>query len=52
MELVAVTLPVEISLLLKKELQFPIKKEMFSTDSKNTLTYIKNEAKRLTNLRG
>ena len=51
MELVAVTLSVEISVLLKKELQIPIKKEMFWTDSKNTLAYIRNEAKRLINPR-
>ena len=51
MELVAVTLSVEISVLLKKELQIPIKKEMFWTDSKNTFAYIRNEAKRLINPR-
>ena len=46
MELVAATLSVKISLLLKKELQIPIKKEMFWTDSDVVLAYIRNEAKR------
>ena len=46
MELVAATLSVKISVLLKKELQIPIKKEMFWTDSEAVLAYIRNEAKR------
>ena len=46
MELVAATLSVKISVLLKKELQIPIKKEMFWTDSEVVLAYIRNEAKR------
>ena len=40
MGLVAVTLPVNISALFKKDLQIPIKKEMFWTDSKIGLVYI------------
>ena len=46
MELVAATLLVKISVLLKKELQIPIKKEIFWTDSEVVLAYIRNEAKR------
>ena len=46
MELVAATLSVKISVLLKKELQIPIKKEMFWTDSEAVLAYIRNETKR------
>ena len=44
-EFVAATLSVKISVLLKKELQIPIKKEMFWTDSEVVLAYIRNEAK-------
>ena len=46
MELVVATLSVKISVLLKKELQIRIKKEMFWTDSEVVLAYIRNEAKR------
>ena len=45
MELVAATLSVKISVLLKKELQISIKKEMFWTDSEVVLAFIRNEAK-------
>ena len=46
MELVAATLSVKISVLLKKELQIPIKKEMFWTVSEVVFAYVRNEAKR------
>ena len=46
MELVAATLSVKMSVLLKKELQIPIKKEIFWTNSELVLAYIRNEAKR------
>ena len=46
MELVAATLSVNISVLLKKELPIPIKKEIFWTDSEVVLAYIRNEVKR------
>ena len=46
MELVAATLLVKISVLLKKELQLPIKKGLFWADSEVVLAYIRNEAKR------
>ena len=45
MELAAATLSVKISVLLKKELQIPIKK-MFWTDSEVILAYIRNADKR------
>ena len=48
MELVAATLLVKISVLLKKELQLPVKKGLFWTDSEVLLAYIRNEAKRFT----
>ena len=44
--IVAATLSAKISVLLKKELQIPIKKEMFWTGSEVVLAYIRNEAKR------
>ena len=46
LEFVAATLSVKMSLLLKKELQIPIKKEMFWADREVVLAYIRNEAKR------
>ena len=46
MKLVAATLSVSISVLLKKELQISVKKEMFWTDSEVVLAYIGNETKR------
>ena len=46
MELVAETLPVKISALLKREVQMNCDKEIFWTDSKVTLGYIKNDSKK------
>ena len=45
MELVAATLSVKISALLKRELQMNCDKEIFWTDSEVTLGYIRNESK-------
>ena len=45
LELVAATLLVNISVMLGKELQFPDLKEMYLTDSKAVLGYIKNQSK-------
>ena len=45
MKLVATTISVKISVLLKKELQIPIKKEIFWTDSEVVLVHNRNEAK-------
>ena len=47
MELVAATLSVKISALLKRELQMNCDKEIFWTDSEVTLGYIRNESERL-----
>ena len=46
MELVAATLSVKISALLKRELQMNCDKEIFWTDSEVTLGYIRNESKK------
>ena len=46
MELVAATLSVKISALLKRELQINYDKEIFWTDSEVTLGYIKKESKK------
>ena len=46
MELVAATLSVKISALLKRELQMNYDKEIFWTNSKVTLGYIRNESKK------
>ena len=46
MKLVAATLSVKISALLKKELQINCDKEIFWTDSEVTLGYIRNESKK------
>ena len=46
MELVAATLSVKISDLLKRELQMNCDKEIFWTDSEVTLGYIRNESKK------
>ena len=45
-ELVAATLSVKISILLRKELKIPVNKEIFWTDSEVVLGYIRNESKR------
>ena len=50
MELVAATLSVKISALLKRELQMNYDKEIFWIDSEVTLGYIKNESKKFKNL--
>ena len=46
MELVAATLSVKISALLKRELQMNSDKEIFWTDSEVILGYIRNESKK------
>ena len=46
MELVAATLSVKMSILLKSELEIPVNKEVFRTDSEVVLGYIRNESKR------
>ena len=46
MELVAATLSVKISALLKRELQMNCDKEIFWTDSEVTLGYIRKESKK------
>ena len=46
LELVATKLSVKISVMLREELQFPDLKEMYWTDSKAVLGYIKNQSKR------
>ena len=46
MELVAATLSVKMSILLRKELEIPVNKEVFWTDSEVVLGYIRNESKR------
>ena len=43
MELVAETLSVKMSILLRKELEIPVTKEAFWTDSEVLLRYIRNE---------
>ena len=45
LELIAATLSVKISVMWRKELQFPDLKEMYWTDSKAVLGYIKNQSK-------
>ena len=47
MELVAATLSVKQSALLRKELQYPDMKEAFWTDSQAVLGYIANESKKV-----
>ena len=42
MELVAATLSIKILVLLNKQLQIPIKKEMFCIDTETVLAYIRN----------
>ena len=49
MELVAATLSVKISALLKRELQMNCDKEIFWTDSEVTLGYSRNESKNCKN---
>ena len=46
MELVAATLSIKMSILLRKELEIPVNKEVFWTDSEVVLGYIRNESKR------
>ena len=46
MELVAATLSVKLSALLKRELQMNYDKEIFWRDSEVTLGYIKNKSKK------
>ena len=46
MELVAATLTVKQSVLLRKELQYPDMKEAFWTDSQAVLGYIANESRK------
>ena len=46
MELVAATLSVKIPILLKKEIQILVNKEVFWTDSEMILGYIREESKR------
>ena len=46
MELVAATLSVKMSIFLKRELEIPVNKEVFWTDSEVVLGYIRNESKR------
>ena len=46
MELVATTLSVKISVLLRKKLQFLNVKETFWTDSEVVLGYIRNESRK------
>ena len=44
MEFVAATLSAKISVMLQKEFQLPITKEMFWTDSEAVLGYIRNQS--------
>ena len=46
LELVATTLSVKISVMLRKELQFPDLEDMYLTDSEAVLGFIKNQSKR------
>ena len=46
MELVAVTLSVKISVMLRKEFQIPITREIFWTDSEAVLGYIRNQSRK------
>ena len=46
LELVAATLSVKMLIILKKELEIPVIKEVFWTDSEVVLGYIRNESKR------
>lgn len=46
LELTAAVLSVKVSLFLKRELNLPIDREYFWTDSKVVLGYINNEARR------
>ena len=46
LELVAATLSVKISVMLRKELQFPDLEDMYLTDSEAVLGFIKNQSKR------
>ena len=46
MELAAPTLSIKTSILLEKELEIPVNKEVFWTDSEVVLGYIRNESKR------
>ena len=46
MELVAATLSVKISVMLRKEFQIPITREIFWTDSEAVLRYIRNQARK------
>ena len=47
MELVAATLSVKQSALLRKELRYPDMKESFGTDSQAVLRYIANESRKI-----
>ena len=47
MELVAATLSVKQSALLRKELQYPDMKESFGTNSQSVLRYIANESRKI-----
>ena len=46
LELVAATLSVKISVMLRKELQFPDLEDMYLTDSEAVLGFITNQSKR------
>ena len=46
LELVAATLSVKISVMLRKELQFPDLEDMYLTDSEAVLGFIANQSKR------
>ena len=46
LELVAATLSVKMLIILKKELEIPLNKEVFWTDSEVVLSYIRNESKK------
>ena len=46
MELVAATLSVKMSILLRKELEIPVNKEVFWSDSEVVLGYIRSDSKR------
>ena len=46
LELVAATLSVKMLIILKKELEIPVNKEVFWTDSEVVLGYIRNESKK------
>ena len=45
LELLVATMPVKISVMLRKELQLPDVKVIYWTDSKSVLGYIKNQSK-------